>query len=364
MPEDAMTRLLASTAPQGGLLAAGSAGIWKSGVHGRIWEASNQGIVAMAAYSLAAAPAGPDTVYAVTGTGIFRSVDQGAAWTRVHSYGVWPYPVLIHAFDPRQPRTMYGFGTDGQAELIAKSTDGAETWRKLPLPFTCSGSICDVGMNGLVLDPENPDTVYVAGSYFYHFGGSGDFLWSSSDGFVTRRKLRPLHGLAGLFIAPGRHGATYAVTCHWLYRSADSASSWQRVGRGLPRNFCLGAGWGAEMLAIDPRDPRRIYFGTGDQGVYVSSDGGDTFRPMNRGLESALISTLLIDPKNPANLYAAAPGLGVFRWKAELRTWTPLSDGLPIHAFQGILALDPQNPSVLYAGTSDQGVFRINLAEP
>jgi photosystem II stability/assembly factor-like uncharacterized protein len=364
-PQDVITRVFVSTALEGGVFAAGSAGIWKSGARGRSWTASNQGIVALSAFSLAAAPSGPDTVYAVTGAGVFRSADQGAGWTRVHSFVDWPYPLAIQMFDPRYPQTMYGFATDGQDEFIVKSVDGGGSWRKLPPPITCGGSACGVGMDGLALDPANPDVVYVAGSYAFYHGPSGSFLWSSGDGFVTHRKLTPpAADHAGLFFAPGRHGALYAPTCRRLYQSEDSGSSWRRVGRGLPQSPCSNAGWGAQTLAIDPRDPQRLYFGTGGQGVFVSSDGGATFRAMNRGLESAKVFSVVIDPKNPANLYASVATKGVFRWSAANRTWTPLNDGLPLPAFQGVLALDPQNPSILYAGTSDQGVFRLNLAEP
>ncbi|HEX3528705.1 MAG TPA: hypothetical protein VH988_16710 [Thermoanaerobaculia bacterium] len=371
-PDDAPTRILVSAAPQGGLFAAGSAGVWKSGARGRTWAASNRGIVELEASSLAAAPAGPDTVYAVTSAGVFRSADHGAGWTRVHSFLDAPSPVAIQTFDPRRPQTVYGFGTDGQADFIVESVDGAQSWRQLPLPFTCGGgSICSVTMLGLALDPRNPDVVYVAGSYYYHYGGAGDFLWSSRDGFATHRALHPLTGLRALFIAPGiapgRTGAFYGVTCQRLYTSEDSGLSWKKTGNGLPATLCSNVDWGAQMLAIDPRDPRRLYLGTGGKGVYVSSDGGTTFRAMNRGLESAVITTLLIDPKNPDNLYAAVAMKGVFRWNAQARKWTPIgngNDGLPLPSFQGVLALDPQDPSILYAGTADQGVFRLDLAEP
>ncbi len=361
-PQDTIAQVLASAALDGGLYAAGSAGVWRSGARGRTWTASNQGIVALEASSIAVAPAGPDTVYAVTSGGVFRSTDQGAGWTFVRSFFVSPSPVALQTFDPRQPRTLYGFGTDGQADFIVKSIDGAASWRKLPLPFTCGGdSICDVTMLGLALDPRNPDVVYVAGSYYYHFGGAGDFLWSSGDGFVTHRALRPVHGLRALFIAPGKNSALYGLTCRWLYRSEDAGSSWERTGRGLPETLCSSNDWGSRTLAFDPRDPRRVYIGTGGRGVFVSTDGGTTFLAMNRGLDSAVITTLLIDPKNPDNLYAAIAMKGVFRWNAQARKWTPLSSGLPLPSFQGVLALDPQNPSILYAGTIDHGVFRLNL---
>jgi photosystem II stability/assembly factor-like uncharacterized protein len=360
-PRDAITRILVSTAAPGGLIAAGSTGIWKSGPRGLRWNASNQGISALDAYSLAVAPAGPPTVFALTGAGIFRSTDQGHAWTRAHSNLDGPYPMTIQAFDSRDPRTMYGIGTDGQADFAVESTNGGGDWRQLPVPFTCIGSICDVGMDGLALDPENPDVVYVAGSYSYHLGDSGDFLLRSDDGFATWKKL-PSPGLANLVFAPGRNGAMYGMTCRRLFKSEDRARTWQGVGKGLPKKLCSGVSSVAPP-AFDPRDPQRVYIASGDQGVFVSTDGGETFHPMNRGLEAAHITVLLIDPKNPSRLYAATPARGVFQWSASLRKWTPLNEGLPLASFTGVLALDPQNPSILYAGTSGQGVFRLNLED-
>jgi len=372
-PSDSLNRILVSAAPRGGLFAAGISGVWKSGTRGRTWTASNRGIVTLEASSLAAAPAGPDTVYAVTSAGVFRSTDQGASWTRVSSFLDPLSPVAIQTFDPRRPQTVYGFGidSDGQADFIVESVDGGGSWRQLPLPFGCtnSGSICGVTMPGLALDPGNPDIVYVAGSYYYHYGGSGDFLWSSGDGFATHRVLQPLPGLRALFVspasAPGRE-VFYGVTCQRLYTSEDSGLSWKQTGNGLPATLCSNVDGVAPMLAIDPRDPRRLYLGTEGQGVYASSDGGATFRAMNRGLDSAVISTLLIDPKNPDNLYAAVAAKGVFRWNAQARRWVPIGNGnagLPLPSFQGVLALDPQEPSILYAGTADHGVFRLNLAD-
>jgi photosystem II stability/assembly factor-like uncharacterized protein len=360
-PRDAITRILVSTADAGGLIAAGSAGIWKSGPRGLRWNASNQGISTLNAYSLVVAPSGPPTVFALTGAGIFRSKDQGNAWTRLHSDLDWPYPTTIQAFDPRDPQTMYGIGTDGQADFVVESTNGGGDWRQLPVPFSCTGSVCQVGMNALTLDPEKPDVVYVAGSYSYHLGDSGDFLLRSDDGFATWKKLPP-PGLANLVFAPGRNGAMYGMTCRRLLKSEDRARTWQGVGKGLPKNLCSGVG-SVPPPAFDPRDPQRVYIATGSQGVFVSTDGGETFRPMNRGLEAAYITALLIDPKNPSRLYAATPARGVFQWSASLRKWTPLSQGLPLASFRGVLALDPQNPSILYAGTFNQGVFRLNVED-
>lgn len=83
---------------------------------------------------------------------------------------------------------------------------------------------------------------------------------------------------------------------------------------------------------------------------------------MNRGLETARVTTLLIDPADSTKLYAGTDAQGVFRWSAERRKWMPLNNGLPTFRYRGLLAIDPQHPSVLYAGASS-GIYRIDLAE-
>jgi photosystem II stability/assembly factor-like uncharacterized protein len=361
-PDDTVADLLVSTAAPGTLFAGGSAGVWKSVDVGASWQLTSHGIVALGVFSLIAAPVGPDTVIAVAGTSVYRSADQGDTWARVHSEIQGPQPFTIEALDPRRPRTMYGRGFNGQADVVLKSTNGGRAWSVKPIPYTCGGSsACSVTITAFTLDPDHPDTVFVAGSYFFHLAGSGDFLLRSDDGGATWSNLPALHDLQALAVAPRRNGALYGLTCGGLFkRQGSTTAAWRRAGRGLPAPACSEIG---QNLVIDPRQPQRVWVGTGGHGVFASSDGGETFQAMNRGLETAAVATLLIDPTDSARLYAAVPTRGVFRWNAVTRRWTPLTTGLPVARFEGVLALDPQDPSILYAGTSDQGVFRLDLDE-
>jgi hypothetical protein len=106
-----------------------------------------------------------------------------------------------------------------------------------------------------------------------------------------------------------------------------------------------------------------MYLGTAEKGVYVSSDGGDTFAPMNRGLETG-VATVLVAPSAPTRLYAGVARRGLFQWNADRSRWLPLSRaGLPVADFEGLVTLDPRHPSILYAGTTRRGVFRLDLEE-
>src|SRR2546422_4042496 len=70
-------------------------------------------------------------------------------------------------------------------------------------------------------------------------------------------------------------------------------------------------------LALDPKDSKFVWVGTGESwtrnsvsigdGIYKSTDGGETWNRM--GLEqSEHIVKILVDPKNNNTVYACAPG--------------------------------------------------------
>ncbi len=359
-PRDRIARLVASVVP-GRLLAAGAVGFWASNDHGATWTASNQGIAAHGAWSVAVSPVGPPTVLAIAGASVFRSTDAGASWLRLHSALDGVQPFSIAAFDPRDPRAVYGSGSDGQADFITASTDGGGTWSQLPVPYECGGdSVCEVGMSLAGIDPGEPRTLFVAGHYFFHFIGMGDFLLKSDDPFATWTPLTPLHRLGSLLVDTEQADSLYGLTCTGLRHSRDGGKTWQKTGRGLPKALCPQSG-GLPTLVRDPLHPRTFYAATLTRGVFMSTDGGATFRSISRGLEKGWITTLLIDPQEPSRLYAGVAGKGVFRWIATGARWLPLNQGLPVRDYFGDLALDPQKPTRLYAAHPVHGLLRLDL---
>src|SRR6266852_4984349 len=62
-------------------------------------------------------------------------------------------------------------------------------------------------------------------------------------------------------------------------------------------------------LAIDPRTPTTLY-AAGD-GVFKSTDGGNTWSAVNTGLTTPYVDTLAIDPRTPTTLYAGTVAGGV-----------------------------------------------------
>jgi photosystem II stability/assembly factor-like uncharacterized protein len=80
--------------------------------------------------------------------------------------------------------------------------------------------------------------------------------------------------------------------------------------------------------------------------------------PLGPGNIGGRTRVLLIDPRNPHTMYAAAAAGGVWKSTDGAVTWKPLSDLTPNLAVNS-LAMDPANSNVLYAGTGE-GYFNID----
>lgn len=137
-----------------------------------------------------------------------------------------------------------------------------------------------------------------------------------------------------------------------------------RADEGLGWRWDVLGPYGGEArrLAVDPRDPDRIFVGTCDGQLYLSEDGGRRWtRLVGFHRPGFCVARILVDAEDSETIYVAGwqvlaeQGGGIYRSRDGGRTWT-LLPGTEAHSVRA-LAQAPGNPRVLIFTALD-GVFR------
>jgi len=197
---------------------------------------------------------------------------------------------------PGRPNVFYVGVNDGG---VWKTTDYGRVWRPI-FDDQPTGSI-----GALAVAPSQPDTIYVGSGEGLQRPdlSTGDGIYRSDDGGRTwsHLGLRDGQQIAALAVDPRRAERLFAAVLghpygandeRGLFRSLDRGVTWKRV---LHRDVDTGA----IAVAIDPARPDTVYASLwsarqgpwengqwqgGGSGLYKSTDGGDTWRPLTKGL--------------------------------------------------------------------------------
>jgi len=141
----------------------------------------------------------------------------------------------------------------------------------------------------------------------------------------------------------------------------------QWVSLGPTRiNAGLGACGRLTAIAIDPTSPSTMYVGAPGAGVWKTTDGGASWRPVADSLPTLATAALAVDPSAPSRIYVATPGFGVFRSEDAGASWTQLSGVLQAEVRWGDTAgasVDPSDDTAIWvtqAYASDHRTFQHN----
>jgi photosystem II stability/assembly factor-like uncharacterized protein len=357
--------------------AATQLGVYKTTDGGLTWTVSRVGLADWGLNCLAVASQG----YVYTGTtsrGVFVSTDGGTTWAPARNglphVGASFQTVWGLASAPRSSTTLYAATQAG----VFKTSDGGSTWASLPA--SPAG-----GYNGIIaVDPNNPDTVFVATTG----------LFRSADGGTTWTAAGQDPGALSIAFDPGVARTLYVGTYGGVYKSTDEGASFVQASAGLtgpvhslaadpksPGHLVAGTpGGGAfetrdgggswvpssglsstdvSALAFDPGVAGNVLGGTGD-GFSTSSDGGRSWTRRGGGFGARPTNSIAFDPSAPSRIYAGTYG-GLYRSDDAGATWTLLSGletTLGQKPFVNRVAVDPSAPSTLYVGLMNQGLYK------
>lgn len=314
--------------------------------------------------------------------GFYRSDDGGGSYV-IHNAGFEDYFVECLAEHPVDPKTLYA----GLKGGVYKSEDGGLTWRWLREGFPPPQEHAFAMMvSKIVLDPQDPETVYAAiGQPREGRGGQGAIYKSENGGASWRQivqpgQLAPDLLVSDLAIHPQEPKRMLIATPKGIFASEDGGATWAASNEGLPPHHRT------LRLAQSPSSPQVVYVSLKGEageapwqaGVYRSDDGGRTWQPRVNGLRQATgkagtsdmlcswVRELAVHPQNPDIVYAGGATWwdatvykttdGGLNWK---RAFEFGEKGNAQHAWINFwgpsvtcLALSPKHPDTLYFGTS------------
>jgi photosystem II stability/assembly factor-like uncharacterized protein len=327
----------------------------------------------------------PNIIFVASAAGgVFRSTNRGTTWTAVSDPYFATASVGDIAIAPSDPRIVWaGMGEPNNRQSstwgdgVYKSEDGGTTWRHMGLRETQS-------IGRIVIDPRNPDVVFVAA--VGHLFGPNDErgLYRTRDGGATWRKVLEVDehtGATDVIMTPdGRtlvaamyqrrrraFGFAGSGSGSGLWRSTDGGDTWRRVTSGLPQGDLGRIG-----LDVSRSDPDIMYAvvearnigGRAGAGVAADAIGGGVFRSTDGGASwtrqsganprPSYFSQIRIDPVDSDRVWLLGVYLAVSTDGG--RTFSTDSVSGYAHPDHHAMWIDPDHPEQIMLG-NDGGVY-------
>ena len=315
------------------------------------------------------------TIYAAVGpSGLWKTEDAGLNWTPSFCKEATVSVGAVAVSQSHADIVWVGTGESTARNTVApgdgvyKSEDAGRTWKNMGLAGTRF-------VSRIVIDPADPDLVYVAAQG--HLWGPNEErgVFRTTDGGKTWKKVlfvNPETGACDLAMDPSNSKILYAGLWEhrrWpyyfrsggpgsgIYRTTDGGETWVPAADGLPPGP-----YGRIGLGVARSSPNVVYAlveAEGDRrGLFRSEDKGQTWR---RACDRATYdrvnfrpfyySRLTVDPTNELVVYVYSGSSFVSRDGGK--TFTQVFPGA--HSDHHAVWVDPHNPRHVIDG-NDGGI--------
>jgi photosystem II stability/assembly factor-like uncharacterized protein len=309
----------------------------------------------------------PDRIFVATATGgAWKTNNRGVTWEPIFERGGTASLGSV-AVAPSNPNVVWlGSGETWNWRSVSwgdgvyKSEDGGQSWAHMGLEETRH-------IGRILIHPDNPDIVYVAGVGSLWGSGEERGVFKTEDGGASWEKVlfvSPLTGVVDLAMDPRNPELLYAAAFQrerrtWsflgggpesgVYRSRDGGENWERLSGGLPEGDAGKIG-----LSICATQPDRVFAAISarpaENGLYRSDDRGASWQRMN----AVSATKVRCDPNDPDRVYVLTDGEGVSTDGG--RTFTSAYKDSRVHVDQQSMWIDPGDSDHIIIG-NDGGLY-------
>lgn len=296
-------------------------------------------------YCLAIDPNDDDIVYSGSNTWIFKTTDQGMTWTGSSLPGISTNGIVVHTTDPS---IVYAAGSEYESMIwygvFSKSTDSGAAWISTRLNPNQGGA------TSIIMDPNNPEIIYVGGNYRQGVTGYPTIFKSTDGGTsfsnVAAGQLGTSRYVLGLCNHPLNSNILFAATEQGIFRSIDAGSIWTQVST-----------YGYRFaMATSPADPFVVYAAGRDSLVYKSTNTGATWNVTGNGVRGSAVYHMAVSPVQASNAYLGSM-MSLYRSTNSGTDWFASHNGLYM-TFINDFHVAPSLPTTIYIEQFDVGVCK------
>jgi photosystem II stability/assembly factor-like uncharacterized protein len=253
---------------------------------------------------------------------------------------------------PVDPNRIYVSQTSGWfGQIIQRSNDGGKTWEQPGLapgaPAAAPGAPPQTDSNKFVYDTSKETGKPLTTHQWYD---DTQHPWE----FKRVWHLEPSLNDPDTVYAGVEDAA--------LFRTKDGGKSWHEMaglrGHGTGSKWTPGAGGlGLHTILLDHKNPRRMFIAISAAGAFRTDDGGDSWKPINKGLSSQYIPDpnaevghcvhrIAMNPAKPDVLFMQKHW-DVLRTDNAGDSWTEVSGNLPTD-FGFVVDVHAHEPNTVY----------------
>lgn len=350
--------------------------LWRGEAGGTAWQQVHKGLQNVVVYDVIRDPANAEGILMATAdNGLMVSGDAGRTWAPSMK-GVPDGHVKAVRVCTQNPAKRYLLSEpwvepqkgSGVTFILCKSTDSGASWKQLPFTVPARGlpgAYADGKATLLVIDPQDEDSVYVGTNGHGLFKVNTTLLaeGKAAEAVADVSKTLPVPCFQGpnslVIDGADPQKLTASLVGSGIWSTSDGGRKWSPIYSRAAFSF---------GLAVDPARPQRIVAGLAEKRVALSQDGGRTWRevalPGNRPPEIA-VAVVAVDPANPDTVYAGTTGYdfkaadGLYISTDGGATFKPLPADLPR---VNVTAVSP-GPGGPLVGFNGLGLYRVGLAQ-
>ncbi len=316
-------------------------------------------------------PNNPSEYYVAVASGnVWKTENSGTTFNPVFDkFGA--YSTGIVKMDPNNHNHVWiGTGENnhqralGYGDGVYKSVDGGKNWKNMGLKDSRQ-------IGGIVIDPRNSDVIFVAAEGSAWGAGGDRGLYKSADGGENWKKVLEISentGVNNIIMDPQNPDILYATSEQrrrhvftkigggpesTVYKSTDNGETWRKINKGLPTVDMGGMG-----IAVSPIDHNILYLiveAAEDQsGFYRSRDRGESWERMSDYASSGqYYNEIYCDPNEVGVVYSVETFTKITEDGGK--TWNNLGNEKR-HVDDHALWIDPDNSKHLLIG-GDGGIY-------